>query len=70
MLIISRRPGEAVTVGTDIRVTVLAINGKQVRLGVTAPRVVEVHRQEVYEEITGQRVAGATPTRKPTGLSN
>ncbi|WP_325435137.1 carbon storage regulator CsrA [Pseudomonas nitroreducens] len=53
MLILNRRPGETIRIGDDIEVTVLSITGNQIRLGVTAPRDVEVHRQEVYERIHG-----------------
>lgn len=51
MLILTRRIGETIRVGDDIEVTVLGINRNQVRIGVTAPRSVDVHRQEIYERI-------------------
>jgi carbon storage regulator len=51
MLILSRRIGEAVIIGDEVSVTVLSINGAQVRLGVNAPRNVPVHREEIYERI-------------------
>ncbi|WP_448681398.1 carbon storage regulator CsrA [Pseudomonas nicosulfuronedens] len=51
MLILTRRPGETIRIGDDIEVTVLGIQGNQIRIGVTAPRDTEVHRQEVYERI-------------------
>lgn len=51
MLILKRFVGETVTIGDDITVTVLSIKGIQVRLGITAPREVAVHREEVYERI-------------------
>ncbi len=51
MLILSRRSGEAVIIGAEVSVTVLSINGAQVRLGVNAPRNVPVHREEIYERI-------------------
>lgn len=53
MLILSRRPGESVMIGDEIQVTVLSINGNQVRIGIHAPRDVEVHREEIYERIHG-----------------
>jgi len=53
MLILSRRPGETIRIGDDIEVTVLSIVGNQVRIGVKAPRSLDVHRQEVYERIHG-----------------
>jgi len=54
MLILTRRIGECITIGDDIRIKLLAINGRQVKLGVEAPRGVVVHREEVYERIVEQ----------------
>lgn len=51
MLILTRRVGESLMVGDDIKVTFLGIKGNQVRLGVNAPRDVAVHREEVYNRI-------------------
>jgi len=51
MLILTRNPGETIRIGDDISVTVLGVNGKQSRIGVTAPSAVEVHREEIYQRI-------------------
>lgn len=51
MLILTRRIGESLKIGDDIKVTVLDSKGKQIRLGIEAPRDVEVHREEVYRRI-------------------
>jgi carbon storage regulator len=51
ILVLSRRLGETIVIGDDIRITVLGISGNQVRLGIAAPREVDVHRQEIYERI-------------------
>lgn len=51
MLILTRRIGERIMIGNDINVTILGVNGLQVRVGVNAPKEVEVHRQEIYERI-------------------
>lgn len=53
MLILTRRVGETIRIGDDIEVVVLGIQGNQVRIGVKAPRSLDVHRQEVYERIHG-----------------
>lgn len=50
MLILTRRIGETLVVGDEIKVKVLSIRGSQVRIGITAPKGVGVHRQEVYEK--------------------
>jgi len=51
MLILTRRVGETLMVGDDICITVLAVKGHQVRLGVDAPKNVSVHREEIYRRI-------------------
>ena len=62
MLVLTRRSGEAVRIGSDIRITVLSTSGSQVRLGIEAPSQVVVHREEVYERIAeANRDAAAVP---------
>ncbi|HEY6927707.1 MAG TPA: carbon storage regulator CsrA [Steroidobacteraceae bacterium] len=51
MLILTRRVGETVMVGDDVTVTVLGVKGNQVRWGISAPKRVAVHREEIYERI-------------------
>ena len=51
MLILTPRVGETLSVGDDIQVTVLTVSASQIRPGVTAPREVPVHREEVAEQI-------------------
>ncbi|HVP36662.1 MAG TPA: carbon storage regulator CsrA [Terriglobales bacterium] len=51
MLILTRKLGESITIGDDVKITVLGIHGRQVRLGVVAPQKVVVHREEVYFKI-------------------
>jgi carbon storage regulator len=55
MLILSRRVGEIIRIGPHIVVTVLGVNGTQVRIGVDAPRDVEVHREEIFQRIKHER---------------
>jgi carbon storage regulator len=57
MLILTRRVGETLMIGNDVTVTVLAVKGNQVRLGVNAPKDVAVHREEIYERV--KQEAGA-----------
>lgn len=47
MLILTRKQGESITIGNDIKVTILEVKGKYVRVGVEAPRDLAVHRQEI-----------------------
>ncbi|MCK4608803.1 MAG: carbon storage regulator CsrA [Gammaproteobacteria bacterium] len=53
MLILSRRPGETITIGpnAEIKLTLLDVNGKQAKVGIEAPKAVPVHRQEIYLKI-------------------
>lgn len=51
MLILSRKQGESILIGDDIKVTVLGISGAQVKIGVAAPDDISVHREEVYLRI-------------------
>lgn len=54
MLVLTRRVGEIIIIGDDIEVTVLGIKHGQVRLGIEAPREVDVHRSEIYDRIQKQ----------------
>jgi carbon storage regulator len=49
MLILSRRPTESLVIGTDVVITVLAIKGNQVRLGISAPKDIVIDREEVHQ---------------------
>ena len=51
MLVLTRRRDESIVIGQDVRVTVLDVRGDQVRIGIDAPRGVQVHREEVFREI-------------------
>jgi carbon storage regulator len=60
VLILTRRAGESIQVGESVTVTVLGIKGNQVRVGITAPRDIAVHREEIFERIKLQQNVAAT----------
>lgn len=49
MLILTRRITETLMIGDDIQVAILGVKGNQVRIGIQAPKNIEVHRQEIYD---------------------
>ena len=51
MLVLSREKDESIMIGDDVEIFIVNINGNRVRLGITAPREISVHRREVYEAI-------------------
>jgi carbon storage regulator len=59
MLILTRRAGETVMIGSDVTITVLGVKGNQVRIGINAPKDVAVHREEIYERIQSEPAAAA-----------
>lgn len=61
MLVLSRKKGESIIIADHIEVTVVAVEGDMVRLGIRAPREVEVHRQEIYAAIQESNKEAATP---------
>jgi carbon storage regulator len=62
MLVLTRRAGESVMIGDDVVITVLEARGDVIRLGIQAPRDVQVHREEVYKELQAANREAASPT--------
>lgn len=65
MLVLSRRVGESILIGTDIKVSILGVSGNQIRLGIEAPRAVSIYRSEVYE-----RIHAETEVAQPKAKAN
>ena len=59
MLVLSRKPGEALRIGDDVEITVVEVKGDMVRLGIQAPRTVQVWRKELWEAIVAENQKAA-----------
>ncbi|MBI1389874.1 MAG: carbon storage regulator CsrA [bacterium] len=69
MLVLSRKRDESIIIGDDVVITVVDIKGEQVKIGVTAPKTVSIHRKEVYEAIQQEnRAASQTQLQNLAGL--
>lgn len=51
MLVLTRKTGESIQIGPDIEITVVSVKGDQIKLGINAPKNVEIHRKEIFLEI-------------------
>jgi carbon storage regulator len=51
MLVVTRRMGERIMIGPNVTVTILAVQGHQVRIGIDAPRDIAIHREEIHQRI-------------------
>lgn len=61
MLVLTRAAKQSIVIGNDVVVTVLEVRGDQVRLGISAPRSVTVHREEVFAELEAANREAASP---------
>lgn len=64
MLVLTRRANQSIMIGHDIVVTVLEVRGDQVRLGIRAPRSVDVHREEVFAALQAANRSAASPQKE------
>jgi carbon storage regulator len=62
MLVLSRQRNESIMIGDDVEITIVDVRGDKVRLGITAPKTISVHRKEVYNAIQ-QEKAGQKPVK-------
>ncbi len=58
MLVLTRHANQSIMIGDDVVVTVLEVRGDQVRLGITAPRSVDVHREEIFVTLQKAKESG------------
>ncbi len=65
MLVLTRKVNQEIIIGDDIRITVVAVGSDQVKLGITAPRSIPVHRSEIYKERQTIALAAAAVPKAP-----
>lgn len=64
MLFLNRFPAQSIMIGDDIVITILRVNGEQVRIGIHAPAEIPVHREEIYERIQRQAALEREPNSR------
>ncbi|WP_026679183.1 carbon storage regulator CsrA [Fictibacillus gelatini] len=62
MLVLTRKLKEAIQIGDDIEITILGVEGEQVKLGINAPKHIEIHRKEIYLAIQEENNKAANPS--------
>ena len=61
MLVLSRKPGEAIRIGDDIEISIIEVRGDTVRIGIDAPRSVPVFRKELIAEVAKSNIESVRP---------
>lgn len=71
MLVLTRRVGETLTIGEhgEITVTILRVQGNQVRIGINAPADIPVHREEIFRRIQSERLSAQRGDKKEGGIA-
>lgn len=59
MLVLARKRDQSIMIGDDVEIIIVDVHGDQVKLGITAPRHIPVHRKEIYEEIQQENIRAA-----------
>lgn len=68
MLVLSRKRDESIMIGDNVEITIVDVRGDKVRLGITAPKEVPVHRREIYDTIQREKAAGKDSVEHPEGV--
>ena len=61
MLVLSRQRDESIMIGDDVEITIVDVRGDKVRLGITAPKTIPVHRREIYDAIQREKTIKKYP---------
>ncbi|MEN6424873.1 MAG: carbon storage regulator CsrA [Phycisphaerales bacterium] len=69
MLVLSRQKDESIMIGDEVEITIVDVRGDKVRLGITAPKSIPVHRREIYDAIQREKAQQADG-QVPTGGNN
>ncbi len=62
MLVLTRKLGESITIGNDIKINIIEIKGKQVQVGITAPPSVRIYREEIFKRVQEENKKAAKQT--------
>jgi carbon storage regulator len=65
MLVLSRRRDESIMIGDDVEITIVDVRGDKVRLGITAPKSIPVHRREIYDAIQREKAEAKKADEQP-----
>ncbi len=65
MLVLSRQRDESIMIGDDIEIIIVDVRGDKVRLGITAPKSIPVHRREIYDAIQRKKAQEEKPKEEP-----
>ena len=65
MLVLSRQRDESIMIGDDVEVTIVDVRGDKVRLGITAPKSIPVHRREIYDAIQREKAEAKKADEQP-----
>lgn len=70
MLVLTREIDQSINIGSDIKIIIVGLRGDRVRIGIEAPKHIEIHRSEIFEEIQAERKHDAEIVQKNRDLTN